>query len=293
MRSVAEHAPLAYERVVLPCSTMNCGDIFHRRVAARLSCAPLGASAAVTMILYLRCRSTLDPALRGEFRQVDPIVFVGLGLTLAYLTATPGVLQGAWDTYVLAARQRRSQVGQLLRPSETAQPSAMPAGPEHVAPVAHAPVRSPQVPLTLQDFRMGRKIATGGFGEVYRATLVDPTTGSEKDVILKKAKDFGEAEVRWMCEGPCARSRGVCRAHGKTPVRAVPQVWMNERLSRSKPGAVAEFIQAFDEGDDVLWLAWKYEGDFTLGELMASRRSILINTRDRRWHPRMEACDVC
>lgn len=86
---------------------------------------------------------------------------------------------------------------------------------------------------------MGRKIATGGFGEVYRATLVDPTTGSEKDVILKKAKDFGEAEV-----------------------------WMNERLSRSKPGAVAEFIQAFDEGDDVLWLAWKYEGDFTLGELM-------------------------
>lgn len=27
----AEHLPLAYERVVLPCSAMNCGDIIHRR----------------------------------------------------------------------------------------------------------------------------------------------------------------------------------------------------------------------------------------------------------------------
>lgn len=53
-----------------------------------------------------------------------------------------------------------------------------------------------QTPLSLQDFRILRKIATGGFGEVYTAVLTDPRSGEERNVILKKAKEFGEAEVR-------------------------------------------------------------------------------------------------
>ena len=153
-------------------------------------------------------RSTLDAALRGETRGVDPKLFALVGAALAYLTATPGVLQGAWDTYLAAPQMERRREA-----------------------------------LQLADFKLGRKLATGGFGEVYRATLSDPRTGEERDVILKKANQFGEAEV-----------------------------WMNERLMRSTRGVVAEFIQAFDETGEIgdpLWLAWAYEGDFTLFDLMS------------------------
>lgn len=71
---------------------------------------------------------------------------------------------------------------------------------------------------SLDDFQMGRKIATGGFGEVYRASLIDPDSGDQTECILKRAKEFGEAEV-----------------------------WMNERLMRACPDAIAEFVSAFDE----------------------------------------------
>lgn len=81
---VSHSAPLAYEKVALPCSTMNCGDVIYR--------------------------STLDRQLRQELRTVDPLLFLGIATALLYLTATPGVLQGAWDTYVAGPSQRRRQV---------------------------------------------------------------------------------------------------------------------------------------------------------------------------------------
>lgn len=36
INSLVHHAPLAYERVVYPCSTMNCGDAVYRRCASRM-----------------------------------------------------------------------------------------------------------------------------------------------------------------------------------------------------------------------------------------------------------------
>ncbi len=44
---------------------------------------------------------------------------------------------------------------------------------------------------------MGRKLATGGFGTVYRANLAEDG-GSKRSVIVKKATEFGEAEVGGM-----------------------------------------------------------------------------------------------
>lgn len=41
---------------------------------------------------------------------------------------------------------------------------------------------------------MGRKLATGGFGTVYKATLREDD--QPRPVIIKKATEFGEAEVR-------------------------------------------------------------------------------------------------
>lgn len=31
LHALGQHAPLAYERVVYPCSSMNCGDAIYRR----------------------------------------------------------------------------------------------------------------------------------------------------------------------------------------------------------------------------------------------------------------------
>ena len=53
------------------------------------------------------------------------------------------------------------------------------------------------------------------------------------------------------------------------------EVWMNERLMRSAKTHFAEFVTAFEEAvpgkTGPLWLVWRYEGDFTLSDLMTVR----------------------
>eukprot|EP01023_Acetabularia_acetabulum_P009110 TRINITY_DN14028_c0_g1_i1.p1 TRINITY_DN14028_c0_g1~~TRINITY_DN14028_c0_g1_i1.p1 ORF type:complete len:585 (-),score=71.46 TRINITY_DN14028_c0_g1_i1:332-2086(-) len=185
-QNVVEQVPLAYERVALPCSQMNCGDMIYR--------------------------STLDPALRMEQKGIDPRGVALVVAFIAYLCATPGVLQGFWDTYFVAAYQRKFELK----------------------------------PYTKDDITMGKKLATGGFGTVYKGTLTEDD-GEERQVIVKKANEFGEAEV-----------------------------WMNERLSRACPHTCAQFLTFDDtpvQGSKTspLWLVWLYEGDFTLFDLMTKR----------------------
>ncbi|KAL3161226.1 hypothetical protein ABBQ38_009592 [Trebouxia sp. C0009 RCD-2024] len=185
-----DHVSMAYERVTLPCSAMNCGDMIHK--------------------------STLDPVLRMEQKGINPEGVGLVALALAYLTATPGVLAGAIDYYIIA------KINNL---------------------------RSDAV-YVKEDFKITKKIATGGFGTVYRAELDDGKTPGGRPVIIKKAKEFGEAEV-----------------------------WMNERLMRAAPGCFAEFITAFEaeekssknKGPEPLWLIWQYEGDYTLWDLMQKK----------------------
>lgn len=59
---------------------------------------------------------------------------------------------------------------------------------------SHNPKQKPQ-----EDFKVTRKLASGAFGEVSKGELADAATGRSTQVILKKAKEFGEAEV-WMNE---------------------------------------------------------------------------------------------
>ncbi|KAK9909952.1 hypothetical protein WJX75_009980 [Coccomyxa subellipsoidea] len=187
---VMDHLFLAYERVVMPCHNMNCGDVVHR--------------------------STLDPVLRLEQRGVTPQGVALVSAVIAYLFAKPGVLAGAIDYYILDKFQR-------LTNTKT---------------------------YTKENLRLGKKLATGGFGTVYRADLVDDEEpGPQRPVVVKKAKEFGEAEV-----------------------------WMNERLMRAAPSCFARFITAFDDGNrqntgkpEPLWLVWQYEGDFTLYDLMQKK----------------------
>jgi hypothetical protein len=67
------------------------------------------------------------------------------------------------------------------------------------------------------DIVLGRKLATGGFGTVFEGKL-KMQDGSMLPVIVKKAKEFGQAET-----------------------------WMNERMMRVPGRHCAEFITAFDE----------------------------------------------
>lgn len=176
---------LGYEAVVLPCSSMNCGDVLHR--------------------------STLDPVLRMEQRVASPQGIALLALATAYAFSQPGPLPGFWDTYILTPLQRAAATA-----------------------------------YTKDDIVLGKKVATGGFGTVYQAELIDPKNGSSRPVILKKATEFGEAEV-----------------------------WMNERMMRAAPSACAAFITAFSEStgrsNDATVLVWAYEGDFTIADLMQKK----------------------
>lgn len=182
--SIVSHLVLLYEPIVLPCSSMNCGDILHR--------------------------STLDPVLRMEQRAITPQGIALIAAITSYMFARPGILAGAIDTYIKAPlQQARAQA------------------------------------FCKEDFDIGKKLASGGFGTVYRADLI-AADGSRSPVVVKKATEFGEAEV-----------------------------WMNERLTRAAPRHIAQYIGAFNDDNPApgspLWLVWKYEGDYTLSELMIKK----------------------
>ena len=49
---------------------------------------------------------------------------------------------------------------------------------------------------------LGKQLATGGFGTVYLASLMDED-GSATPVVVKKAKDFGEGKPLSTCKFMC------------------------------------------------------------------------------------------
>jgi len=146
-----------------------------------------------------------------EEREVAPLGVAIVAGLLYYMFAAPGALAGLWDLYVINPLQRAFALKVY----------------------------------TKDDIILGRKLAAGGFGVVYKGELKE-ANGERTDVVVKKAQEFGEAEV-----------------------------WMNERLMRSPGRSCAEFIAAFEQkeksGTDPLWIIWKYEGDYTLWDLMQKR----------------------
>ncbi|KAG2452996.1 hypothetical protein HYH02_002333 [Chlamydomonas schloesseri] len=173
-------------------------------------------------------RSTLDPSLYNEAGFDEKTVAL-LAPVLAYLFLPPGVLPGAIDYYI------------------------------------RAPLKAKQTKaIDKNDIVLGKRLGTGGFGTVFKGELKEEG-GVKTPIIIKKAKEFGEAEV-----------------------------WMNERMSRVAGHHVAEFVTAFDESLNVplpaaagkrpapaqptspldansIWLVWVYEGDNTLSSLMERR----------------------
>ncbi|KAF6258518.1 kinase-like domain-containing protein [Scenedesmus sp. NREL 46B-D3] len=112
--------------------------------------------------------------------------------------------------------------------------------------------------ITKDDLKLGKRLGAGGFGSVYKATLTNED-GTTTPAIVKKAKEFGEAEV-----------------------------WMNERMTRASPSSCAEFLGGFLDtpepgqkvgpagaavglGGECVWLVWHDEGEFTLYDMMTKR----------------------
>lgn len=106
--------------------------------------------------------------------------------------------------------------------------------------------------MTEDSVVVGRRIGEGSFGTVYEGTLADGKT----DVVVKKTKvevagaeEVGEAEL-----------------------------YMNRRLSRACPRAVAKYMGTFttqrvaNKGPDTRrWIVWRDQGRSTLGDAMRMR----------------------
>ena len=165
-----------------------------------------------------------------------------------------------------------------------------------------------------EDIRLGKKLAAGGFGTVFRGDLLDVYPEAELPVVVKKVLlVFAKLEVSQPVSStstccvnprdgyPCSPLQGgmlhtspetypilflvahAISAAGGPHVQAkefgVPEVWMNERIMRIAPRSFAEFLYAFEEANgkqpDLLWLVWRYEGDYTLFDLLQVRSSYM------------------
>eukprot|EP00798_Chlamydomonas_sp_ICE-L_P022287 gene22287-29365_t len=218
LHQIMPHLPLAYEPVAAPCSLMKCGDVEYR--------------------------STLDLVLRGEDGGFTWRGYLLLASIFSYFFLPPGPIPGAIDYYI-NSKIYRNNAKNISRDDIRLGRKLASGG---FGSVFSATLKDKN--NTEDDIRLGRKLASGGFGSVFRATLKDK---NNTEVIVKKAKEFGEAEV-----------------------------WMNERMMRVDGAEhCAELVAAFDQRDGAgpgtspldsdIWLVWKFEGDNTLNDVMEKR----------------------
>ncbi|XAR68699.1 Non-specific serine/threonine protein kinase [Bertholletia excelsa] len=171
------------------------------------------------------------------------VVFVGI--TWIYLTARPGVLIGAIDTYLLAPLQTALD---NLRGRRR---------------------------LKSTDFLIGNRLGEGSFGVVYSGVIVPKNTTTEATV-----KRSGRRKVNVIDD---KFKEKVILKMVKVGVQGAKECgeyeeWFNYRLSRAAPETCADFLGSFiaDETNSLFtkggkWLVWKFEGDRDLADLMKDR----------------------
>lgn len=70
---IVDHLPLAYERVTLPCSSMNCGDVIYRRCAKHAQCWLCKLS---RNFLQLVTVANYQPCLIRQHQPFSSVIFV-------------------------------------------------------------------------------------------------------------------------------------------------------------------------------------------------------------------------
>ncbi|XP_077232818.1 protein kinase superfamily protein [Tasmannia lanceolata] len=204
--------------------------------------------------LHLDESTALFPILRSGLSQFQRIsaelpelerweLLAFVGLSWIYLTARPGVLMGAIDTYLLAPLQ-------LVLDSLSGRRS-----------------------LKMADFVVGDRLGEGSFGIVYFGAIV-PKNVSVEDRVGKRGKGL-EIDKRFK--------EKVILKKVKVGIQGAEECgdfeeWFNYRVSRAAPETCAEFLGSF-VADRTLseftkggkWLVWKFEGDRDLADYMKDR----------------------
>ncbi|KAL6841421.1 hypothetical protein ACP4OV_028939 [Aristida adscensionis] len=205
--------------------------------------------------LHLDASSRAARAAGGALARLDELTaglsgeqrWALLGLAAAtwvYLTARPGVLGGAVDTYVLA-------------PLQLALDSALGR-------------RS----LRMSDFVVGERIGEGSFGVVYAGAVV-PRGGAPVEERSGRARTSLQLDDRY-------KEKVILKKIKVGTVGAKEcgdyEEWFNYRVARAAPESCAEFLGSFvaDKTKSEFvkggkWLVWKYEGDRTLGNYLSER----------------------
>ncbi|KAM3404764.1 hypothetical protein ACQJBY_007709 [Aegilops geniculata] len=171
-------------------------------------------------------------------------LFGVVAVTWLYLTARPGVLSGAVDTYVLAPLQQALDT-LLGRRS-----------------------------LKMSDFVVGERIGEGSFGVVFSGAVV-PRGGPPVEERAGRAKTKLQLDDRY-------KEKVILKKIKVGTVGAKEcgdyEEWFNYRVARAAPESCADFMGSFvaDKTKSEFvkggkWLVWKFEGDRTLGNYVTDR----------------------
>ncbi|KAJ3669090.1 hypothetical protein LUZ60_011040 [Juncus effusus] len=177
----------------------------------------------------------------SEFERWEVVIF--LGVIWIYLTARPGVLIGAIDTYIFAPLQ--IGLDSLLGRRN----------------------------LKMGDFILGERLGEGSFGIVYAGAIIP------KDMIIDERVNKSRRKIQ--LDGKIKDK--VILKKVKVGTKGAEECgefeeWFNYRVSRAAPDSCAEFLGSFiaDKTSSEFtkggkWLVWKFEGDRSLDNYMKER----------------------
>ncbi|XP_066361666.1 serine/threonine-protein kinase STN8, chloroplastic-like isoform X1 [Miscanthus floridulus] len=209
----------------------------------------------LSALLHLDASNPVARAAGGALSRLDALtsglsdaqrwaLFGFLAATWLYLTARPGVLSGAVDTYVLAPLQ-------LALDSVLGRRS-----------------------LKMSDFVVGERIGEGSFGVVYAGAVV-PKNGAVVEERSGRARTSLQNDDRY-------KEKVILKKIKMMTVGAKEcgdyEEWFNYRMARAAPESCADFLGSFvadkNKAEFVKggkWLVWKFEGDRTLANYLSDR----------------------
>ncbi|XP_066366125.1 serine/threonine-protein kinase STN8, chloroplastic-like [Miscanthus floridulus] len=213
------------------------------------------ADGILSELLHLDASNPVARAAGGALSRLDALtsglsdaqrwaLFGFLAATWLYLTARPGVLSGAVDTYVLAPLQ-------LALDSVLGRRS-----------------------LKMSDFVVGERIGEGSFGVVYAGAVV-PKNGAVVEERSGRARTSLQNDDRY-------KEKVILKKIKMLTVGAKEcgdyEEWFNYRVARAAPESCADFLGSFiadkNKAEFVKggkWLVWKFEGNRTLANYMSDR----------------------
>ncbi|CAM6127347.1 unnamed protein product [Calypogeia fissa] len=187
--------------------------------------------------------STIAPAIDATSGLPRTELLGAAGVAWVYITASPGILLGAFDSYIVAPFQ---SVLNLARGRKS---------------------------WNATDFVLGNWIGEGSFGTVYTGALLSKA-------LKASAADTGKRMLRMEELTKDAKFEKVVLKKVKVRVEGAEECaemeeWFNSRVCRAAPDACAEYLGSFisdmTRGPFVeggKWLVWKYEGTMTLANFM-------------------------